>query len=188
MSIPPIPPEAWALVGVAITAIGGVSGALMTAWVKTLQGWRVAYGDTGMRNLTRMTNFPDPPSNMNINIRRVGDVVTMWAYALPHSYKEVMMDPIQGFRQAYTRNAVGFPVVSDSGDKLLGKLQIARGWEWKAAAGSTELSYLTATWQTDDPWPTALPGLRGWSTPNSTQPPGLLAGGLLYSRRNLCQT
>lgn len=34
MSIPPIPPEAWALVGVAITAIGGVSGALMTAWVQ----------------------------------------------------------------------------------------------------------------------------------------------------------
>lgn len=28
MSIPPIPPEAWALVGVAITAAGGVSGAL----------------------------------------------------------------------------------------------------------------------------------------------------------------
>lgn len=34
MSIPPIPPEAWALVGVAITAVGGVSGALMTAWVQ----------------------------------------------------------------------------------------------------------------------------------------------------------
>lgn len=34
MSITAFPPEAWALIGVAVTAIGGVSGALMTAWVQ----------------------------------------------------------------------------------------------------------------------------------------------------------
>lgn len=34
MSIPPIPPEAWALVGVAITAIGGIIGAFTTSWAE----------------------------------------------------------------------------------------------------------------------------------------------------------
>lgn len=144
-------------VGATFTSTNG-AGTGVWAWVKTPQGWRVAYGDTGMRNLTRMASFPTPPTNMNINIRRVGNTVTLWAYALPHSYKGSMMDPIQGFRQAYTRNAVGFPAVSDSGDKLIGKLQIATVWEWKAATGSTELSYVTATWQTSDPWPATLPG------------------------------
>lgn len=34
MEFTSIPSEAWALVGVAITAIGGISGALLTAWVQ----------------------------------------------------------------------------------------------------------------------------------------------------------
>lgn len=57
-----IPSEAWALVGVAITAIGGISGALLTAWVqrgKTRADASVALVDNLQEEVKRLRSEVD---------------------------------------------------------------------------------------------------------------------------------
>lgn len=125
-------------------------------WMRTGGRWAVVNGDTGLRDITnRWTLTPELPRSLTIRIRRVNNIVSIWFFGLPPGVHGPMMRPIEGFLNGGDLNAVGVPCVSDSGDKLIGKIQIASGWELKMSGN--EPAYSWVTYITSDPWPLTLP-------------------------------
>ena len=149
-------------VGTYYTDTAATNGAIR--WYKKLgtgnTGWRVVYGDTGMRNITSLALLPCD----RLQVQRIGDQITLVVYGIGRTAGWFVNMP-DGFRSPGAFIAGGVPILSDGGDPTCGKLQFSTGgrFEWKPFGNHTSKGYGVITGPADtsydgNAWPTTLPG------------------------------
>jgi len=133
-------------------------------WIKASgtgnTGWKVEYGDTGIRDLTASDTPHVNTTVTYFQVRRQGTAVTLNYYqATSSSVNDVLMfDALPvGFRPTLNitaiRNRGG---VLSASDQIVWDIRSNGQVYYSSAGASTMLGEVT--WQTPDAWPTSLPG------------------------------
>ena len=143
-------------IGSIYTDSAATNGAIR--WIKASgtgsTGWRVEYGDTGMRNISASSTATDG----SFVIQRVGNVV--WLFASTTTFD--MSD-----RATITTLPVGFrphryvytQTPSYWATDALRTIRVVTGGDVVVRGGTdSETLNLTFPFVTNDPWPTSLPG------------------------------
>ena len=148
-------------VGSIYTDTAATNGAIR--WIKASgtgnTGWKVEYGDTGVRNITSLID--GDPGAGTARIQRIGNTVMLSLFNIPTpgdgSFLRIDNFIPEGFRSAFAWQylGVGKPVGMDASGPLRigtdGNLIIYR-------TPSEERVNGTITYISDTPWPTTLPG------------------------------
>lgn len=155
--------------------VDNTAGRVVYMWDEQANREQMVYGDTGNRNISEFLNpsFQAPDAVDRVNIRRVVNTVTFTLRIKPSaalvgaskSENRLVMDQLpQGFREgptSYGNSYIGsgsaplsmlaFGATNTNGDL---RVRGMSGDTWKAG----EIIALVATWMTNEPWPTTLPG------------------------------
>lgn len=115
----------------------------------------------GVREQTAWTKLTNLPANLvkagdgnGVYVRRHGSIVYMAIRGANPAAGVVKFDAPDGYKHSFSMAAMGVLIPADA-PKLAGKLQFGHngGFEWKGAAGVTDLGYGVLSYPTNDPWP-----------------------------------
>lgn len=115
----------------------------------------------GVREQTVWTNLTNLPANLvqpgdgnGVYVRRHGNIVYMAIRGADPAAGVVKFDVPDGYKHSFSMAAMGVLIPCDDA-KLAGKLQFGhkQSFEWKGAAGVTDLGYGVLSYPTNDPWP-----------------------------------
>lgn len=149
-----------ASVGTYYTDTDATNGALR--WIKATgtgnTGWKVAYGDTGWRNIgSLLAANMNPSATYPLVLRRVGDRVSMWGYFAPTV--NLVIPQVTGFMSGRGRGLVSW--------SANGSTSFMESEEWgdQWRDGLNPGPPITGTrvqvhgeWTTGQAWPATLPG------------------------------
>lgn len=131
-------------------------------WIKASgsgnTGWKVAYGDTGLRDLSGVTLLNSWAVYTYFNLRRVGNLVevNLWADKTSASADSIYTIP-SGFRPAaaYARFT---QATSTTDDYCRGYVTSAGDFQALRSTMTGNYAYIYFTYLTADAWPSSLPG------------------------------
>jgi hypothetical protein len=135
--------------------------------------WQMTYGNTGYRRLdaTDLDNgWSVPNGSTAATLVRNGNTVSLFGGLNGSSATDTVFVTLpEGFRPSYRATFAGSGTSSSSSDAL-------RNISWEAAnqpttlrmasAGAVANLYFNLTWQTQDLWPTSLPGVAYGTIPS----------------------
>lgn len=129
---------------------------------RVLSGDVMIYGDTGARRIENLATGVDTEgaSHYRVVLRRIGDTVTLYGTGISTGARELVEGIPRGFlpMTGEFRGSLG---VIRSGSTVHTVGNNSRSSEIRAVSGQFDAGDLidfTATWQTDDPWPSSLLG------------------------------
>lgn len=136
------------------------------AWDTVNSRWQMVYGDTGWRDVDGL--LENGWTATSLAIRREGQTVTMQAYALAYGSAGTFYTLPAGFRPGPAYANIRF--IAENGSGTTGVLAIDNNNgspNGQCVGTPSGTFYFAISWQTNDAWPSSLPGTASDSIPSS---------------------